>query len=295
MSAIEDTYVNQYYPTTNYYSSAFSLCVGEREGGTSNQYFDNEIYIKISGLVPNKKNILYLYCFYSPASGTFNVYESLPFDPKTITWDTKVGNKSNTPIYTIPYGDGWKEIPFTPTSDTFYIRIDETTDASITMFFDSMEVFDISLRPHLIPSIFMAESSAMVSFPVLSVLSHYSMDGVDYTVRQISDNIIAENPLSATPPTYEFLFYLSGGSALYVSKDDGFQAIQIERQYAELVSDNLNIPIYEPYAKIGPIKGYKIISQESITTSNEDTVPEKVISSGNCQYLYIRGCKVNYL
>jgi hypothetical protein len=293
MTVIEDTNVNQSTPTANYYSRT-SFTIGGFVDNDVNYY--NESYIKISNLIPNKPYKLCLYCYSSPSSsGTFNVYESLPFDPKTITWDTKVGNKSSTPIYTIPRGVGWKEIPFTPTSGTFYMRIDEITNAIVLMWFYSREYSDTSLRPYLNPSIFMAESSAMVSFSALSVLSHYSMDGVDYTVRQISDNIIAENPLSITPSTYEFLFYLSGGSALYVSKDDGFQAIQVERQYAELVSDNLSVPIYEPYVKIGPIKGYKIISQESITTSNGDTVPEKVISSGNCQYLYIRGCKVNYL
>ncbi len=288
---IEDTWVYQYRSTLNYYSS---IMLSNGELTIDNKKYDQEIYIKISNLMPDTLYKLYLYSYDSQSSGTFNVYESQPFDPKTITWGNKVGNKSDIPICTLSLGVGWKEIPFIPTSDVFYIHIDETTDATVQMHFHSTEYSDnVSLRPYLI--IFMGESSAMISFSVLSVLSHYSIDGVDYTVRQISDNIIAENPLNITPTAYEFLFYLSGGSALYVSKDDGFQAIQVEKQYAELVSDNLNVPIYEPYVKIGPIKGYKIISQESVTTSNGDIVPEKVIVSGNFQYLYIRGCKVNYI
>ncbi len=276
MSIIEDTFVGSNKPTTNNYSTTY-LEVGN---------YNREIYIKISDLIPNQQYKLYLWCYNSPSSGTFNVYESLPFDPKTITYNTKVGNKSDTPIYTIPLGWGSKMIPFTPTSDTFYMHIDETTNSPITMSFYSIETGG----PHLV---------CLFSTP--SVLSHYSVDGIDYEVRRVSEDIISENHLNDMPSSYEVLFYLSENFTLYVSKDDGFKTEYIEKQYAELVSDNLNMPIYEPYIKIGPMKGYKIVrssGETSVGSGDNDhthSVLEKTTFLCNCQYLYIRACKINYV
>ena len=258
---IEDTQVYKSKATTNYYNEP-KICAG-----STNTY---DIYIKVSNLMPNQQYYLFLYCDMAYSEGSLTVYESLPFDPKTITWNTKVANKSDTPLCNMPVSVGWKTIIFTSSSDVFYIRICGGTVAY--MWFLSMENTDnIYSRPIIIMRSTSKEKSKIV------------VDGIEYKTYEKTPVVVPEEPLTNSNIGYRVYCYLKDGSILKICKTDVFGVIdsEVEFESAYITDGQSEIPIYEKYTKIGAIGGYQYFDANG-----------NMIENILCKYVYIKNSAI---